>query len=270
MTTAMQHRSIRRWTRVAGIGRAGITVATLALATQLQAADVRVMSGGGAQRVLQSLAPQFQSATGNKVDLSFAVVGAVQQKLMTGEKADVLLLPIPLLDALEQTGVFRARSRVVVGRTGIGVVVREGTSLPDISNADAVRSMLVRARSVAFPDPEQTPSGKHLMGLFARMSIAETMRSRITLKNAIDGGVNLVRDGKVDLGLYLVTEILPVKGVALVGPLPASMQGYVVYGAAVATDSGAPDAASQFVKFVSDPGVRDQWKAAGFEPQSGS
>ncbi len=270
MTIAIQYRSLGRWAGVAGFGRAGITFAALALATQLQAADVRVMSGGGAQRVLQTLTPQFQSATGNKVDLSFAVVSAVQQKLMAGEKADVLLLPIPLLDALEKAGAFRARSRVVVGRIGIGVVVREGTRLPDISNTDAVRSMLLGARSVAFPDPKQTPSGKHLVDLFAKMGIAETMQSRITLKNAIDGGINLVRDGNVDLGLYLVTEILPVKGVTLVGPLPASMQGYVVYDAAVAADSGVPDAASQFVKFLSDPGVRDHWKAAGFEPQGGS
>jgi molybdate transport system substrate-binding protein len=78
-----------------------------------------------------------------------------------------------------------------------------------------------------------------------------------------------VRDGKVDLGLFLVTEILPVKGIRLVGTLPTSLQGYVVYGAAVAADSGAPSAASQFVKFLSDPGVRDHWKAAGFEPLDG-
>jgi molybdate transport system substrate-binding protein len=189
---------------------------------------------------------------------------------MGGEKADVLLLPLPLLDALEKAGAFRARSRVVMGRIGIGVVVREGATRPDISNPDAVRSMLLGARSVAFPDPKLTPSGKHLLGLFAKMGISETMQPKITLKNAIDGGVDLVRDGNVDLGLFLVTEVLPVKGVMLVGLLPPSLQGYVVYGAAVAADSSAPHAASQFVKYLSDPGVRDHWKAAGFEPQGGS
>jgi molybdate transport system substrate-binding protein len=254
--------------RAVGLLRAIVTVAALAFATQLQAADLRVISGGGAQRVLQTLAPQFQSATGNQVELNFAVVGAIQQKLTAGEKADVLLLPIPLLDALEKAGAFHARSRTVVGRIGIGVVVREGASRPDISNADAVRRTLLSARSLAFPDPELTPSGKHLVSLLARMGVGETMEPKITLMNAIDGGVHLVRDGKVDLGLYLVTEILPVKGVTLIGLLPSSLQGYVVYGAAVAADSHAPDAASQLVKFLSDPGVRDQWTAAGFDPHA--
>jgi molybdate transport system substrate-binding protein len=228
-----------------------------------------VVSGGGAQRVLQTLAPQFQSATGNKVELHFAVVGAIQKNLMAGEKADVLLLPVQLLDGLEKAGAFRAQSRSVIGRIGIGVVVREGASVPDISTPDAVRKMLVDAPSIVFPDPKLTPSGKHLMNVFAQMGIADIVLPKIMLKNAIDGGVDLVRDGKVDLGLFLVTEILPVKGIRLVGTLPTSLQGYVVYGAAVAADSGAPSAASQFVKFLSDPGVRDHWKAAGFEPLDG-
>ena len=244
-------------------------VATFALTAQVQAADLRVLSGGGAQRVLQRLAPQFQSATGNRVELDFAVVGAIQQKLMAGEKADILLVPLPLLDALEKAGTFRARSQLTIGRIGIGVVVRENASAPDISTSEAVRKTLLDARSIAIPDPALTPSGKHLMTVLAQMGIAEVMRPKITLKNAIDGGVDLVRDGKVELGMFLVTEVLPVKGTKLVGILPASLQGYVVYGAAVSAESGASDAASQFVKFLSDPSVRDQWNAAGFEPAGG-
>jgi molybdate transport system substrate-binding protein len=249
--------------------QAGIATIALGFVVHAQAADLLVMSGGGAQRVLQTLAPQFQNATGNNVRFDFSVVGAIQKKLMAGEKADVVLLPLPLLNAIEKAGAFRTQSRTVIGRIGIGVVVREGVTAPDISNSDAVRKMLLETRSVAFPDPMLTPSGKHLMGLFAQMDIAEAMQPKITLKNAIDGGVNLVRDGKVELGLFLVTEILPVKGVKLVGTLPASLQGYVVYAAAVAADSGAFDAASQFVKFISGPDVRSYWKTAGFEPPSG-
>lgn len=246
-----------------------IATVTLAFATQLYAADLRVISGGAAQQVLQTLASRFESATGNKVDLSFAVVGAIQQKLMSGEKGDVLLLPVPLLDASEKAGAFRARSRTVIGRVAIGVVAREGASAPDISTSEAVRKMLLEARSVAFPDPKLTPSGSHLMRLFAQMGIADNMQPKITFRNAIDGGVNLVRDGQVEIGLFLVTEIIPVKGVKLVGTLPPALQGYVVYGAAVAADGGSPDKASEFVKFLSDPGVREHWKAAGFELPNG-
>src|SRR4051812_21521758 len=87
----------------------------------LRAADLRVMSGGGARAVLETLAPQFQTATGNQVELHFAVVGAIQQRLTNGEKADVVLLPAALLDAMDKAGVFRTQARTVIGRIPIGV-----------------------------------------------------------------------------------------------------------------------------------------------------
>ena len=246
-----------------------LAAASLTFVTQLYGADVRVISGGGAQNVLQILTPKFESATGNKADLSFGVVGTIQQKLTAGEKADILILPVPLLDGLEKAGVFRARSRTVLGRISIGVVVRDGAGAIDISSNEAVRNMLLESRSVVFPDPKLTPSGTHLMRVFAQMDILDKMQPKITFRNAIDGGINLVRDGQVEIGLFLVTEILPVKGIRLVGTLPPALQGYVVYGAAVSADSGLPDTASRFVEFLSDPGMREHWKAAGFEPSNG-
>jgi molybdate transport system substrate-binding protein len=129
--------------------------------------------------------------------------------------------------------------------------------------------MLLEARSVAFPDPRLTPSGSHLLRMFEKLGIAEEMRPKVTFRNAIDGGVDLVRDGQADIGLFLITEVLPVKGVKLVGALPPALQGYVVYEAAVAADSRAVDKASEFVKFLSDSGVREHWKAAGFEFRAG-
>jgi len=248
---------------------AGAALLVGAGSLRVQAADLRVLSGGGARAVLQTLAPQFQAATGNRVELHFAVVGVIQQQLMKGEKADVLVLPVPLIDAVEKAGAFRTRLRTIVGRIPIGVVVREGVGAPDISHPDAVRQALVSARSVVFPDPKVTPTGKHLMATFAQMGIAESMQPKITFKNAIDGGVNLVRDGKVDLGLFLVTEIVPVKGITLVGTLPSSLQGYVVYAAAVAADTNASEAAVRFVKSLAEPEARSTWKAAGFELTGG-
>jgi molybdate transport system substrate-binding protein len=124
--------------------------------------------------------------------------------------------------------------------------------------------------AVVFPEPGATPTGKHLVAAFEKMGIAEAMQAKTVFRNAIDGGVTLVRDGKVDLGLFLVTEILPVKGVKLVGTLPPSMQGYVVYAAGVVGDSKAYDAAQQFLEFLTKPDARKHWEAAGFEPRSGN
>ena len=249
--------------------RAGLAAAMLACAAHAQAADVRVVSSGGAQKILQTLAAQFEKTTGKTVELAISVVGTIEQKLLAGEKADVVVLPVQLLDRMEKSGAFRAESRTLVAQVGIGVAVREGADPPDVSTAEAVRKMFLQTRSVAFPDPKLTPSGAHLLELFARLGIADAMQPKITFRNAIEGGINLVRDGQIETGLFLATEILPVKGVRLAGILPASMQGYVVYGAAVAAGPGASGAASQFVKFLSDPAVREQWKSAGFEPPGG-
>jgi molybdate transport system substrate-binding protein len=244
-----------------------ITVAALASAAPALGAEVRVVGGGGVQQVLQKLAPRFEAATGDKAALQFAVVGAILQRLKAGAQADVVLLPVPLLDDLEKSGAFHARSRAVVGRIAIGVAVREGAGGPDVSTVDAVRAMLINARSVVFPDPALTPSGAHLVRLLAQMGIADAVRPKLTLRNAIDGGTTLVRDGQAEIGLFLVTEILPVKGVKLAGTLPPAIQGYVGYGVAVAAD--APASASEFVKMLMDPGVRKDWTAAGFEPAGG-
>jgi molybdate transport system substrate-binding protein len=248
--------------------RAGFAAAMIAFATQAQAADVRVISSGGAQQILRTLAPQFEKATGKTVELVIAVVGTIEQKLLAGERADVVLLPAQLLDRMEKNGTFHSEFKTVVAQVGIGIAVREGMPLPDVSTPDAARALFLQTRSIAFPDPKQTPSGGHLLKIFAQLGIADIMQPKITFRNAIEGGINLVRDGEIETGLYLATEILPVKGVRFAGTLPASLQGYIVYSAAVAAGPGA-SAATQFVKFISDSVVRDQWKAAGFELPNG-
>jgi len=107
-----------------------------------------------------------------------------------------------------------------------------------------------------------------VLGVGGRAATA-TAHPPVVYEFAIDGGVDLVRDGQVDLGLFLVTEIRPVKGITLVGTLPPSLQGYVVYAAAVAADTNASEAATQFVKSLSAPDARSKWKAAGFELTGG-
>jgi len=108
-------------------------------------------------------------------------------------------------------------------------------------------------------------SGGHLLNVFAQLGIAEVMQPKITSRNAIEGGINLVRDGEIETGLYLATDILPAKGVRLAGTLPAALQGYIVYVAAVAPGLSAGGAATQFVKFLSEPAMLEQWRNAGFD-----
>jgi molybdate transport system substrate-binding protein len=239
-------------------------LAVSVLAEPARADDIRIFSGGAPQRALRALAPEFEKATGHRVHFTFALVTAIQQKLAGGEKADLILLPVPLIGATERTHALRPEGRIVLARVGIGVIVREGVTPPDISTSDAVRKVLLGARSIALPDPS-TPSGAHLTRMVAQLGIAEAMRGKLIIKPAIDGGAELVARGEVEVGMYLLSELQSVKGIVVVGPLPSDLQSFVVYGTAVPAYNDRPEPAVAFVKFISEPRQGDVWKAAGFE-----
>ena len=140
----------------------GMLVAALVLsglsAAPLCAAELRVYSGGAPQETLKLLAPEFEKATGHRVAFTFAVVGAIQQRLEAGEKADVVLLPAPLIDALEKSGKIRPDSRSLLARVGIAVVVRADTPKPDVSTPEALRAALTQARSSPMPTRRPPPA----------------------------------------------------------------------------------------------------------------
>ncbi|HEX5212835.1 MAG TPA: extracellular solute-binding protein [Pseudolabrys sp.] len=236
-------------------------------ATLANADEIHVLSGGGSQVALRAFIPEFERATGHRVSPTFAHVSVIQQKLAAGEKADLILLPVPLIAAAGKTLPLRSEGRVVLARVGIAVIVRTGTTPPDISTSDAVRKMLLDARSVELP-PSSGPAGGHLARMIEQFGIAEAVRPKLTIKAAIDGGAKLVAEGKVDVAMQLLSEVQSANGVTVVGLLPPGLQNFVVYGAAIPAANDKPEAALAFVKFLSEPGKKDLWKAAGFELMS--
>jgi molybdate transport system substrate-binding protein len=242
----------------------GPLLAVMLMAGEATSADIRVFSGGGPQDALRHLAPEFERATGHRVEFTFQLVTEIQRKLAAGEKADVILLPVPLIAATEKTVPLRTEGRSVLARVGIGVIVRQGTTPPDISTAEAVRKMLVNARAIAWSDPS-TPVGGHLDRAIAQLGIADEVRPKLIIKSAIDGGAELVAKGEADFGFYLISEVQTAKGITLVGLLPPPLQSFVVYGTAIPTYNATSEAALAFVKFISDPTKGERWKAAGFE-----
>jgi molybdate transport system substrate-binding protein len=233
-------------------------------AVPTRADDIRVFSGGAPQEVLRAITPEFEKATGHKVNFTFALVTVIQQKLGDGEKADLIFLPVPLIAVTERKLALRPEGRIALARVGIGVIAREGAKQSDISTSDAVRKVLLDARTVAFPPPI-APVGAHLARMIAQLGIADSVRPKLVIKAAIDGGAELVAKGEADVGMYLLSEVQSAKGIKVVGLLPAALQSFVVYGTAIPADNARPDPALALVKFVSDPTKRERWKAAGFE-----
>lgn len=241
-----------------------VLVALLAMAGRAMAADIRVYSGGAPALALRAMAPEFEEATGHRMQFTFALVTDIQQKLAAGEKADLILLPVPLIAATGTNLPLRAEGRAVLARVGIGVIVRQGAARPDVSTPDAVRKLLLDARSVAFPDPI-APAGAHLERMVSQFGIAELIRPKLLVKAAIHGGGELVAKGDAEVGMYLLSEVQSIKGIEVAGLLPSALQNFVVYGSAIPSYNESPEPAAAFVKFVTDPSKVGVWKEAGFE-----
>ena len=248
-----------------------IAVLIIAMVTSMSAsaAEIHVMSGGAPKEVFALLTPKFEAQTGNKVKFTYAVITALREKLAAGEKADVLVLPVPVLDGLTKENKVRADARATFGNLGISVVVKEGAPKPDISTKEKLKATLLAAKSVVHATPGQTPSGNHMAKVIEQLGIVDAMAKKTIHKPALAGGVQLVSSGEAELGIYPASEVAGVKGIAIVGPLPAGVDLTIVYGGAASADAAAPDAAAAFVKFMAAPENRGVWKDAGFDPPKG-
>jgi molybdate transport system substrate-binding protein len=227
--------------------------------------DINVLSGGAPKEALLVLTPEFEHRTRHRVKYTYAVISEIQKRLAAGERPDMVFMPVPALDALIKTGVLKA-PRAVLGGVGIGVIVREGAPHPDISTPESFRNALVNARAVVHANPTATPSGAHLAKVTKELGLDAELRQKLTYSNALDGGVQRITTGEADIGIYPVSEVIAVKGIALVGLLPPALQSLIVYGAGVLAGSASSAAAEAFISFLTDRAHRAIWTQAGFEP----
>ena len=228
-------------------------------------ADINILSGGAPKEALLVLTPEFEHRTGHRIKYTYAVISEIQKKLAAGERPDVVFMPVGALDALITAGVLKA-PRAVLGNVGIGVIVREGAPHPDISTPEGFKNALLGARSVVHANPAATPSGAHLAKVTKELGIDAALEKKRTYCNALDGGVDRITKGEADIGIYPVSEVISVQGIALVGLLPPSLQSLIVYGAGVLAASAAAAPAEAFIGFLTDRAHRAVWTQAGFEP----
>ena len=233
-----------------------------------EAAELRAFSTGAPLAAAKAIAAKFSAETGHTVAFTIGQPATIQQKLAAGEQADVVVVPAALIAPLEKDEKLRVGSGVNVARVGIGVVVRAGAPRPDFVTPASIRKLFMDAPSIAYSDPGSVV-GKAIMRMIEQMGIAD-VANRVTHAYAITGGVILVADGKVEVGLFIISEILPVKGVTLVGPLPAEFQSYIVFGAAITSHTAALGPAGSLVQALSGPAAREAWMATGMEPVSGT
>ena len=228
------------------------------------AAELHVFSAGAAKSAVQPLVESFEKSSGHKVTVSFGTMGLIQDKLSKGERADVLVVASEVADDLQKRNVIVADSRRALAKVGVGVAVNEkATSLPDISTPEAFKQTLLNAKSIVYIDPTKGTSGKHLATVFDKLGVTAQVNAKATLG---EGGyiVEPVGKGQIELGLHQISEILPVPGVKLVGPLPEALQKWTTYTAAVTPSSTNAAAARELIAYLASAQAKPVYLAKGY------
>ncbi len=236
--------------------------ALAAVSTQGYAAELRIFTPSALWTVLKKIGPQFERSTGHKLNVMGGISETLARRIEGGEIVDIFVGPAPPMDRLVQGSKILPDTRVPLARSGIGVEVRAGAPKPDIGSLEAFKRALLNAKSIGYL--RTGASGVHLAGAFERLGIAEAIKPKVT-RPATDTVSELVAKGEIELGMVVMTQIVTTAGVELVGPIPNEIQFYVRWFGGVTANSKAPEAARDFLKFLTGPAADPILKGQGME-----
>jgi len=233
------------------------------VATAVNAAEVTVIASTAMREVMDELVPMFERASGHKVAISFLSGAVLPVKMKDGAPADVVVTTPQTIDDLVAAGRVVANTRVDFVRSGAGVAVRTGAQKPDINTPDAFKAALLAAKTVGY---SQGPSGVHFMTVLARLGISDQVKAKGVVPPLGQRVGTLIAEGKAEIGVQQITELLQIPGIDFVGPLPKELQANIVYATATPTSAKDSAGASALVKFLSSEPALPVIKKVGLEP----
>lgn len=253
---------MRAFGRIISIAAVLVSVAGMAAA-----ADIRVLSVGAVQNAVQPLAVDFSKETGHKIVFTVGSPAVVAQKLKDGETFDAVIVSEPAMDALDKEGIVNPESRVRLANTGIAVAVRAGAPVPNLSTPEAFKEALLAAKSLVYGDPTlRNQSGEKAEQILAKAGLLDALKGKLRVVPGQAESQDLIAKGEVEMGLYNLSEIPESKGLKIAGPVPAPLQLTTTYEGALMSDGSVPQAAREFIRFLSEPDARAKWLAAKLEP----
>jgi molybdate transport system substrate-binding protein len=226
--------------------------------------EITVLSGGAVKRGLMAAATAFEKETGHAAKITFHTAPQILERLGAGDVFDVVVAPPAVIGELARAGKV-GRERVEIGRVGLGVVMREGAPVPDISTVEAIRRTVLEADSVVL---NRASSGVYVEGLLRKLGVYEAIEPRVARYPDAAAVMERVRNGTgTDVGFGPMTEILEYRdeGLRLVGPLPAEVRHHTAYVAAGMTGASHKAAADAFIRFLGGPTGKALLGAAGIE-----
>jgi molybdate transport system substrate-binding protein len=232
------------------------------MTTKPTAAEITVMASAAFKEAYLELVPEFERATGHKVNTLWVPSVQMMNRLKGGETVDLVIMSAASLDELVTHGMIAPGNRFDLAKSGVGVAVRAGAPKPDISSGEALKRAVLAAKSIVY---STGPSGIYLAGLFQRMGIADALKAKIRQVQGEPAGAVVAR-GEAEIGFQQMSELLPVGGIDLVGPLPADVQQITVFSAGLHVGAKAPNAARALVKFLTAPAAGPVIRKKGMAP----
>lgn len=240
-----------------------IAAAALIGITPARADEIKVMAVNALKEPLAELAAGFEKSSGHKVIFLWGGTEALTKRVAAGEAADIVVIAAPNIDRLIAEGKLAAGSRADIAKSGVGVAVRSGLPKPDVSSAEAVKRAVLEAKSVAY---STGPSGFYLAELFNRMGVSEQIKDKVKQPPSGAQVGELLARGEADLGFQQVSELMHVKGIDYLGPLPPEIQHTTVYSAGVHGAVPPSEAAKALVKALTSPAAAPALRKVGMEP----
>ena len=228
---------------------------------------LHILSGGAAQALVGRLKPAFEQAQGIGVEATFGAVGFMRDKLVAGEPCDIVIVTQALIGELAAQGHVDAETAMPLGIVKTGIAVKEGEPHPDVSTREALRSALLKAPGIYFPDPVKATAGIHFMKVLKALGVDTGMKDHLrTFPNGATAMAEMAKAPRPHvIGCTQVTEILHAPGVELVGLLPHEFELATVYTAAVTTRAQHPQQAREFVRTLASAGAAPVRASCGFE-----
>jgi molybdate transport system substrate-binding protein len=226
-------------------------------------ATIRLFCSNSLRGALSDLVPLFERSSGHRVEVSYDPARVMMERIGRGETADAVIIGGEAIAELVKGGKVAAGSRRAFASCGIGVAVRAGARKPDIGSVDAFKRALLGAKTIAWT--QQGASGIYFSGLIEKLGIANEIRAKAARQ---PGGLiaEQLIDGRAELAIQQIPELMAVPGAELVGPLPEEIQQVTASSAGIFTGSQNAKPAEELLSFLTSPSSKAVLKAKGLEP----
>jgi molybdate transport system substrate-binding protein len=241
----------------------GALVMMTALSGTLTAAELRLLAGGAMTNVWAEIKPEFEEASGHKLDIFFGTTPNLIKEATSGKAFDLGVVPVDVMKDAAAQAKFVAGPTIDIAYVGLGVAVRSGAQKPNIATADALKATLLNASSIA--SIPESATGYSIARAFDRLGITEQMKSKMQAQLNPAQVVAVVAKGEVELGIFLI-NVLTAPGLDVVGPFPDELQENVVFTAAIASESKQAAAAKDLIDYLKSPPAVTTIKAKGMNP----